>query len=144
MTDRIIKFRAWDKQNKEFVADNVVGNILYEIHANKHHDLNDGFVLQEFVGLQDKNGKGIFEGDILKGVFSTERSYKNFNNGLVKYAKVRCAFVVEINKGEYNNYEDITSCKTDGRIDITTLRDHYMEVVGNIFETPELLKYKIV
>ena len=73
----------------------------------------------QYTGLKDKNGKMIFEGDIVTGLF-------NYNKitGYIKYGS-DCTFYIERN-GLYgillNNAED------------------WLEVIGNIHDNKELLK----
>lgn len=139
MTNRIIKFRAWDKQDKVFVADNVVGNILYEIHANKHHDLNDGFILQQFTGLIDKTGQDIYEGDILQLVDDAGNEIKvTCEFGLHKRKmdsgyEVKIAGFAFISPLGMPTFPIIHNYAGKSDLDI-------MEVIGNIYENPELIK----
>jgi len=69
-------------------------------------------VLMQFTGLFDKNGKQIFEGDIIKNEYN-EMSDVRFDNGRFYYNK-------GINWGEIDSES--------------------VEVIGNIWENPELVK----
>jgi uncharacterized phage protein (TIGR01671 family) len=78
--------------------------------------------LMQFTGLIDKNGKNVFEGDILKD--------GKGGNGVVVYAAPQ--FVVQV-EGSQELYS-----LAEGKVNIKQLE--YTEVVGNIYENNELLK----
>lgn len=69
----------------------------------------------QYTGLKDKNGKKIFEGDIIKDCLD--------EIGIIEYKPKRAAFVVK-------NWEDGYILWTQDNI----------EVIGNIFENPELIE----
>jgi uncharacterized phage protein (TIGR01671 family) len=125
--NREIKFRAWDTKDNEMYFPQVLAfgldlkikplrNCKDGNNAYKHHEL------MQFTGLQDKNGKDIYEGDI------------------VKHSGIICK-VVYGKKGACFSLFDVRLGETDLYV-ITDLSAQYMEVIGNEFENPELLTPK--
>lgn len=125
MSRRIIKFRAWD--GKEMIYDVGIcpesGETKFrQENGNWSFRPNTGVPLMQFTGLHDKNGKEIWEGDIICWHHYTLHDILakvEWHNGSFKQ------FPLE-NKGA--NWGDVTNLS--GKL----------EVLGNIYENPELLK----
>jgi uncharacterized phage protein (TIGR01671 family) len=77
----------------------------------------------QFTGLHDKNGKEIYEGDIIKYELI---GWNGSVAGLVLFDAKKCSFTVE------NAYADFHD-------DFDKSMDAYCEVIGNIHDNPELL-----
>ena len=71
----------------------------------------------QYTGLNDKNGKKIFEGDIL---------LKGFEKVLVKWNANQCRWGIYSNNYEICGFNESTQ--------------GYFEVIGNIYDNPELLE----
>lgn len=138
--NREIKFRAWDKKKKKmFYGDkkdepNMIGfdGEIYVTgstgpmcdcgcsadYINRSVSEDYELELMQYIGLKDKNGKEIYEGDIV--------SYFGGGYGIVYYDEQFAAFRIEILKtGKYTDMEFIAK---------------YGNVIGNIYENPELLE----
>lgn len=127
---REIKFRAWDTEGKlmrTIFLINSKGVPLDVGFGKPEPKLKNEFVLMQYTGLKDKNGNEIYEGDIL--------SYCNKEAILLmKWGENDAGFVYEI-LAEKN--ENVIA------YDIRLYRSEVeFEVIGNVFETPELLESK--
>ena len=138
---REIKFRAWDKKKKKMVYPSRLfghnAGIPSKLYATEVRD-KEGFfysitknqiILMQCTGLKDKHGKEIYEGDIVKIIYSTSRM--NTPEIIVEQVKfVNGAFMPFYWLREHENYE------IDNLINVTK----NIQVVGNVFENPELLR----
>lgn len=129
---REIKFRAWDEDNKCWYHS---PQLVIRPYSGKVTDgaTTPNIVLLQFTGLKDKNGKEIYEGDILGMSGSEKYAYIiewNCSNGCF----------TSINGGTNNFIGDV-----DDEISfniLSNMRLDICEVIGNIYENPELLELR--
>ena len=116
---RELKFRAWDTVSKRYVLEYetlLVNPYGFESYGNK-------YIWEQYTGLKDKNGKEIYEGDIVEYSWDF-RGEKRKNN-----------YVVEWLSGKVEHYP----YSVDSGFTLPDSVDGYM-VVGNIRENPKLLE----
>lgn len=134
----IPKFRAWDKKRGMMKVFGLLQNCsiaqLYNDDYSSYMAFVDEIKLMQSTGLKDKNGIEIFEGDILKIVEVSEQGIEEYLTD-VKWED--CSFVVKSSK--FRDYYDTFLAAWSG--------DHNMtyplfeiEVIGNIYENPDLLE----
>lgn len=122
----IPRFRAWDKIHKtmyevddimsiDFGKSEICVKTLFFDQTNRYNF--DDIVLMQSTGLRDKNGKEIFEGDIID-------STDGFLTGVIEFRVSLGMFVSEL--VEYNNFERLCNVASSRKI------------IGNIWEHLEL------
>ena len=132
--EREIKFRAWDKDKEEMLTpdmsewcinfenggiDVLESNMNFSTQEDCYISI-ENYELMEFTGLKDKNGKEIYEGDILECDWNDTR-YPIHNIGPVKWDNRNACWRL----GEGGTAKDDA--------------ENHFKVIGNIYENPELL-----
>lgn len=127
---REIKFKAWDKKNKimaysddgnqkyGWFTDNDGCMICVRIEEKRYVKLNN---IMQYTGLKDINGKGIYEGDVLHG----------YDKKGEPITKVKVYWNNGYWDGEPLNGEKFAICYAGF---------NKCEVIGNIYDNPELLE----
>ena len=132
---REIKFRAWDKVNKEmckitqllFWEGEKIGIVSVDTERGELQHLPvESFEIMQFTGLQDKNGKDIYEGDIINN------ECYNFE---VKFGEWYCAEV----ERHYTGFYLVNAEFDDSSLSELVQYDD-CEIIGNIHEHKDLLE----
>ena len=126
-SDKIKKvdFKAWDTKREMFTNFMIVDNMFKFMDkvtgAWFRDDEQKRFKLMQSTGLFDKNGKEIYEGDIVKGysVYPETSIFEPFLMGEVHYT----------NRGTWDSYSYILGGFNE-----------QVEIIGNIYENKELIE----
>lgn len=142
------KFRAWDKDNEhmaysdkhewdyDFSFDGKSGNLSCAVNCrycdtfgDEHDDWQELDNLMPYIGVKDKNGKEIYDGDIVKfDVYEYEQLVSSVVS-YVKWCEGLCSFSVVVNnqgvRGTLGHFLD---------------SNKEVEVIGNIYENADLLE----
>ena len=149
----IPKFRAWDRLRKEMNYKVMVGNcdlsdenwtcpiIWIEKRKKWLHFDDDYECIMQSTGLRDKNGKEIFEGDVLE-IQGIKMIVKFGSYKYIESSKSNGHTLGVVYDGLGFYVECINAADPDriSPFEPKTLKESY--VIGNRFETPELLEEK--
>ena len=109
---RTLKFRLWSNSQNKYVD----GTFMIVSTEGELFSLDEAYVLEQYTGLKDKNGKEIYEGDIVLD--------DDFGDvGMVEYYAPNFTFHPIYPIERWNSH----------------YIGMYMKVIGNIHENPELL-----
>lgn len=129
-TMREIKFRVWDNQKNALANENDVRPSLGFEFGTKDYFINIAgermarWSFMQYTGLKDKNGKEIYEGDLVR----YDGKYGEFI-GTVTYEQQACAFWLKYNDGKTNRYQEMRALYGDGEVYL----NEYYEVI--VFDT---------
>jgi uncharacterized phage protein (TIGR01671 family) len=125
----IIRFRVWDPEKKKMIYN--IQSLIFAHHGlvvEYNTDLNAGIkiyggIVTQFTGLLDKNGKEIYNGDIIL-------------HDYLRDEKTRSVVEWHFNGWYANSLED-PSKQVTGFGNLFNCKN--IEILGNIYENPELL-----
>lgn len=136
--NRPIKFRVWDKLNKKMIVDE--DNLLISLSGDVVKVWDDGewantinglnYILMQSTGLKDKNGKDIYDGDIVR--------IANFPNDFKRSEPEFDWRVFQViwNKNVYA-FENSVIYTPFSSYSGSNLEEYDIEIIGNIYKNPE-------
>ncbi|MHA1280294.1 MAG: YopX family protein [Candidatus Helarchaeota archaeon] len=154
------KFRAWDKENKRWyknnpkaykeylcISDDVMVVVEYKPNNSGGYSpcamrqLNnpevDKIILMQYTGLKDKNGKEIYEGDIIESI-ENGMIYKIEN--FIPITRM-CEYDCSIPIGKRDGKEILRGNGiSESYSDDWMSNPKFYEIIGNIYENEELIK----
>jgi uncharacterized phage protein (TIGR01671 family) len=146
---REIKFRAWDNKNKKMFIPSMldwkderdpkendtrtfyIWRSPYEDeHVNWSHTCigTEDSILMQYTGLDDKNGKEIYEGDVIQFKDGIVINGSNIHRSKVEWLDELSGFYIHAdNVGYY-------------QVNPSQCAMYHYEIIGNIYDNPELLE----
>ena len=148
MNNRQIKFKFWDKDNKEWISGS---EIEFQENGEPFDLYEKNIIYLQFTGLLDKNGKEIYEGDILLLPDEYTESILDYGQGPIEPCNHISEIVFNIKEGAFGvKITDKANFIKNGFNSFSKLLydmgNEYLNkeclIIGNIFENFELLNKK--
>ena len=134
-----LKFKAYvreydrivEVEQLELLANGEAQSIVvadWELTDETYRFTKGQFELMQYTGLKDKNGKEIYEGDIVSLKYLYDK--RTTDKGQVVWREDKASFGLKSLKGLTNEVYELYKVTAE----------HNLEIIGNIYENPELLK----
>ena len=127
------KFRMWNEKTESFID---YGDLMLDLKNGKVYsgdvgipedtiDVTNQVILMQYTGCRDKNGIEIYEGDVIKDKYDKTWLVQWYVGAFVITNKIPDS------DGQTTTYSHFSNVSN---------RHFYFEVVGNMWENPELLE----
>lgn len=144
---REIKFRSWDTVDKCMIEVNQIHFTDNRSKVVTSDDCWDWYkrdrILMQYTGLKDRNGKEIWEGDIVKQTYHTERRGEEGDHEWLSFDGHHLGQVVITVRGVCLKNPLHYSMETDETNPMNAYKQiagYRSEVIGNIYENADLLR----
>lgn len=130
------KYRAWCKIDNTMIKPMTIQKMIHQKHVTASmKSLYNDFVFMQSTGLRDKNAKEIYIGDIVRGERPNLINETKIEETIGVVKEACCETVIEDSKGTHDPLSNYFAVIYEsGKAEI--------EVIGNIYETPELRRNK--
>ena len=126
-----LKFRAWDSSYKKMTEPFNYGDTPTVVSNSESggHSLNidENTKLMQYIGIKDKHGVEIYEGDLLLDSFIDDDGVKIISTHEVIYCEKTAQYCID--NSYYKNKSSL--------INLVEYFDNNLEVCGNIYENPK-------
>ena len=127
---REIKFRFWDKKREVMLYECVISGFTVDLCHPFNVPPTTHLISMQFIDLKDKNGKEIYDGDIVRAYESTGDEYNTVHQ--IRYFA---------DSSDYPAFDIFPTIDTDcNGISYLVAGEGEIEVIGNIYENPKLLE----
>ncbi len=124
---REIKFRAWDEQSKKMRD----WDFFQALNVRLMFGTKSPFKVMQFTGLHDKNGKPIYEGDVVYCIATSGRKDTEDDNVRRTIVAAECGQWQTVQTGYFHG------------LPINWGGYESLEIIGNIYENPELIEKSV-